>query len=162
MSEQRAFIPNLELESVDVKWPWSHFDGRAADYNDEGDHNFTIVLPEEMALELSGLGWPVKRNPGREEGDPDEFTMKVKISYQFGGPKFYLIKKFGDSARKMRGEQRDLVDIKRSTLENLDLIITPSFWEHGKNRGVSAYASEIYATITESRFGNKYADFEEI
>jgi hypothetical protein len=157
MAEKQAWIDDIELEDAQIKWAFSHFDGRADTFNDEGDHNFTVILPEETALNLMKEGWNVRQLDGYEEGDPSEYTLKVKISYRFEPPKIYLIK--GD--RKFRADERDLADISRATCEQIDVIITPSRWVHGQNSGISAYTKELYAKVRQSRFADRYADYEE-
>ncbi len=158
MAEDRKWIDDVELEDVQIKWAFSHFDGREDTYNNQGDHNFTIMLPADTAEKMRSDGWNIRTTPGYEEGDPDEHLLKIKVSYKYEGPKIYLIK--GD--RKMRAEERDLADIRRDTCEQIDVIITPSRWVNGPNSGISAYAKELYAKIKESRFSSKYADFEEL
>lgn len=154
----QKWIDDVELEDIRVKWAFSHFDGRADTFNDQGDYNFTIILPEETARTLADEGWAVKELPPYEEGDDPEFTLKVKISYKYEAPKIYLIK----GNRKIRAEEADLSDIRRDTCEQIDVIITPSRWVNGNRSGISAYAKELYAQVKESRFENKYSDYEEI
>lgn len=156
--EQREWIDDIELEDVSIKWAWSHFDGRADTFNDEGDHNFTIILPERTALELRDIGWAVREVDGYEEGDPPEFLLKAKISYKYEAPMIYLIK--GD--RKYKADEADLSQIKRSTCEQLDVILTPSRWVNGNRSGITAYVKELYAKVKESRFSERYRDYQEI
>lgn len=158
MAKNQDWIPDVELEDVKVKWAFSHFDGREDTYNAEGDHNFTIILPEDVADKLRSEGWAVRTMDGYEEGDPQEHLLKVKISYKYEGPKIYLIM----NDRKMRADQRDLKDIRRDTCERLDIIITPSRWVNGPNSGITAYVKELYAKIKVSRFATMYSDLEEI
>lgn len=156
--KKKDWIEDIELEDAQIKWAFSHFDGREDTFNAAGDHNFTIILPEETAHKLREEGWSVREMEGYEEGDPPEFLLKVKISYRFEPPKVYLIK--GD--RKLRADERDLADITRATCEQVDVIITPSRWVHGGNSGITAYAKELYAKVKESRFSERYADYQEI
>jgi len=158
MAEDRQWIDDVELEDIKIKWAFSHFDGREDTFNAEGDYNFQIILPDDVAEKLRDEGWNVRTMDGYEEGDPPEHLLKVKISYKYGPPKIYLIK--GD--RKLRADERDLADIRRDTCEQIDVIITPSRWVNGKNSGISAYAKELYAKVKESRFSAKYADYEEV
>ena len=162
MAEQKQdWINDVELEDVMIKWNWSHFDGRADTFNDPGDHNFTIILPKETALQLREAGWTsIKENDpyGDDEGAEGEWTMKVKISYKYEAPKIYLIK--GD--RKFKADESDLSEIRRDSCEQIDVIITPSRWVNGNRTGVTAYAKELYAKVRESRFAQNYADYEEV
>lgn len=156
--EKKEWIDEVELEDIQVKWAFSHFDGREDTFNAAGDHNFTIILPDDVAEEMLKDGWNVKTQPGYEEGDPPENLLQVKISYRFEPPKIYLIK--GD--RKMRANEIDLSDIRRDTCERIDVILQPSPWVHGNRSGITAYAKELYAQVKESRFSAMYADYEEI
>lgn len=152
------WIDDIEIEDAKIKWAFSHFDGKADTFNDPGDHNFTIILPPEQALDLQEQGWSIRKLDPREEGDDPEYTLKVKISYRFEPPKIYLIK----NGRKIRADEQDLSDIKRATTEQISVIIQPSRWVHGNNSGITAYVKELYAKIRQSRFEEMYEDYEEI
>jgi len=158
MAGDQKWIDDVELEDVKVKWAFSHFDGREDTFNAQGEHNFTIMLPDDIADKLREEGWNIRDMAGYEEGDPDEHLLKIKISYKYEPPKVFLIK--GD--RKLRAEQRDLADIRRDTCEQIDVIITPSRWVNGNASGITAYAKELYAKVKESRFSSKYAEYEEL
>ena len=159
MTDKPNWIEDVELEDVNVKWGWSHFDGRDT-FSEDSDYNFTIILPEATALEMLDAGWTgIKKVDGYEEGDPDEWVLKIKISYRYEPPKIYLIKR----ERRFRVEnERDLHDIRRDTCDQIDVIITPSRWVKGQRTGVTAYVKEMYAKVRESRFAEKYSDYEEI
>lgn len=155
---EKDWIDDEELEDVKIKWAFSHFDGREDTFNAEGDYNFNIILDEDTAKRLAGIGWNIRTMDPYEEGDDPEHLLKVKISYKYEPPKIYLIK----GERKLRAEPRDLADIRRDTTERIDVIITPSRWVVGPNSGISAYAKELYAQVKESRFSAKYAEYEEL
>lgn len=164
MTQQKpeGWIDDLEIENANIKWAFSHFAGEKDLFNKEGDHNFVVILPEPEAKRLYDIGWNVKEKPGREEGDPNEYHLDVKISAQFGMPMIYFIK----SGRKFSVDSAaELKQIRRDTCENIDVIIQPSIsdkWERADGgRGVSAYVKEMYVTIRQSRFGEKYDDYEE-
>lgn len=155
----QAWIDDLEIQNASIKWAFSHFDGREDTFNAEGDHNFTVIIDEEeTARRLMDEGWNIRTNAGREEGDPDEYLLKVKISYKFEAPKIFLLK----GQRKYRADEIDLADIKRSTTEQIDVIISPSRWVRQGTTGISAYCKEMYAKVKESRFAAEYADYEEV
>lgn len=157
---EKVWIDDLEIEDAQIKWPFSHFDGRKDTFNDEGDHNFTVILPEDVAEALMEIpdGWSIKKFEGREEGDPAEYTLKVKISYKYEQPPIYFLK----GTRRYRANQEDLADIKRSTCERIDVIVSPSRWVSPKGEtGVTGYVKEMYVQIRESRFAEMYADYED-
>lgn len=158
MADQKQdWINDEEIADVQIKWPWSHFDGRDP-MSGDGNYNFTIVLDPAQGEDLIKKGWNVKINDPYEEGDESEYTLKIKISYMFTPPKAFLIK----HGRKFRCNERDLADIRRDSLQKMDIIITPHRWVNGNRTGVSAYIKEMYAQINESRFAAEYADYEEV
>lgn len=125
MTQQKpeGWIDDLEIENANIKWAFSHFAGEKDLFNKEGDHNFVVILPEPEAKRLYDIGWNVKEKPGREEGDPNEYHLDVKISAQFGMPMIYFIK----SGRKFSVDSAaELKQIRRDTCENIDVIIQPS------------------------------------
>lgn len=162
----KGWIEDVELPDVTVKWSFSNFAGQADAFNAAGDHNFTVILPEETALKLREEGWAIKEYEGREEGEPTEYTLKIKIGLQNEPPKMYLIKvdPFDDTKkRKIRIENgRDLADIQRSTTERIDVIFTPYRWVKGDRTGITAYVKELYAVVKVSRIGSMYEDYEEV
>jgi len=157
--QERKWIDDLEIENASIKWGFSHFDGREDTFNDEGDHNFTVIIDsEEEAQRLMAEGWNIRTMEGREEGDPPEYLLKVKISYRFEAPPIFFLK----GTRRFRADEADLADIKRATVQQIDVIITPKPWVHGRDTGVSAYVKEMYVKINESRFAQQYADYEDV
>jgi hypothetical protein len=154
-----GWIDELEIENAQIKWAFSHFDGEQDMFNDPGDHNFIVMLPEDEAKRLSEIGWNIKEKPGMEEGDPSEWHLKVKISDRYGVPMIWFIK----NKRRFRVEHlAELKDIKRQTCENIDVIIQPSRWVRREETGISAYVKEMYVTISQSRFAAAYEDYEEV
>lgn len=153
----RKWVEKVEIENVNVKWTWSHFDGRDP-MSGDGNYNFTAILDREQAMALLEDGWPVKEHDPYEEGDDPEFTLKLNISWKIEAPRVFLIK----NDRKFRAEPDDLADIRRDSTEQIDVIFKPSFWtREGGRSGVTAYVEEMYVKIRQSRFASKYDDFEE-
>jgi hypothetical protein len=158
VAEKLPWIEDLEIEDAQIKWAWSHFNGLADDYNDEGDLNFQVIIPPEEAARLADIGWNIRESDGLEEGDPPQYLLKCVISYRFEDPLIYLIK----GSRKIRAKEEDIPDIRRDTCERIDVIIKPSRWTRKDRSGVSAYVKELYATVRESRFSERYAELDEV
>ena len=93
----------------------------------------------------------------QRRGDPPEFTLKIKISYKYEEPAIYFLK----GNRRFRATEEDLVDIKRSTCERIDVICSPSRWVQPDRTGVTAYVKEMYVKIRESRFAEMYSDYDD-
>ena len=158
--DARAWIDDIEFEDVQVKWPWTHFDGKDTFGGEQAKYNFTIILPKSTAIQLREAGWTsVKENDPYEEGDDPEWTMQCQISDRFDMPKIYLIK----NDRRFRVEKlTELHDIHRGTCEKINVILTPSRWVNGARTGVTAYVKELYAYISQSRFAQEVEELEEV
>ena len=157
------WIDELEFVDANIKWGFSHFDGKANGFNEEGDHNFTIIVPEDRVKELQDAGWNVKFKEGREEGDPGEWILKVNISYRLRAPQVYLVHDDPNNEgkkRMMKADESDLDQIRRDSTDQIDCIITPHRWVNGNRTGVSAYVKEMYVTIRKSRLAMMYDDVE--
>lgn len=160
MSNFTGWIDDAEFENAVIKWAFSNFDGNDS-LSGPGNYNFTIILSEEEAMHLLEQGWTnVKKYEPREEGDPPEYTFKIKASWDYKAPAIFFIK----NGRKFRvTKAEELADIRRDTCEQLDVICTPSKWKNVKGEeGVTAYVKEMYVAIKEHRFAQKYSDYEEV
>lgn len=175
---QREWINDLEIEDAQIKWTWSHFNGAADTFNAEGNRDFVVTLRPEDAQALLQIpdGWNIKEyQDTREgaEGTEPEYTIKVKISYRFEPPKIFFLKEkeVEDpetgaktvALRKFRVEnETELNDITRSTVKRIDFKATPSRWSRNGESGVTAYLSEMYVHMQDSKLANMYDDVEEI
>jgi hypothetical protein len=159
-TKPEGWIDDLEVENAQIKWAFSHFAGEKDLYNEEGNHNFVIIVPTVQEAEaLRAIGWNVKEKAPYEEGDDPEQHLEVKISDKYGLPKIYFIK----GGRKYRVENKaELADIRRDVVTQIDVILQPSRWVNGARTGISAYVKEMYVTMKESRFDSKYASLDEV
>ena len=71
-----VFAPRNILQNNDARICYRNFKGEGSLYNNEGDRNFSLVIPdEETANALMndtnkfGAGWNVKIRAPREEGE---------------------------------------------------------------------------------------------
>lgn len=156
MSGERKWIDKVEIENANIKWAWSHFDGRDP-MSGDGNYNFVVVLDETQAKQLLEDGWNVKQNDPYEDGDDPEYTLTIKISYKIDPPRIFFLK----NGRKFRVGEDDLADIRRDSTEQIDVIFKPSFWEKPPRSGITAYVEEMYVQVRQSRFGQKYEDYED-
>ncbi len=142
---------NLKLEHAQIAL--RNFAGREGKFNAEGDRNFALILPEDLAEQLTKDGWNVKRFKPR---DPDELGspfVRVAVKYGRISPKVVLVS--GDKLTPLDESNIDILDT--ADIVNVDLIVRPRVWDQETGR-VKAYLKTMYVTIDDD-FGGKYSDF---
>lgn len=151
-----TYAPRDILQIDDARIIYRNFAGRGDKYNREGDRNFAVVIPdEEMANELSNLGWNVKIKPPREDGDMPFMFLPVKVKFNDRGPNVYL--KTGDVQNKLDEESVDLLD--NIDIIGVDLDIRPYDWDVNGKEGRTAYLQSIRVIQDVDRFAGDDGNF---
>lgn len=143
---------NIAIENAHIIW--RNFSGKPSQFNNEGKRNFCVVLDPEMAQKLADEGWNVKSREPREEGDDPLYYMQVSVSYDNIPPTILTITSYGKS--RLNSDTVDILDW--AEIENVDLVISPYNWEVNGKHGVKAYVKNMYVTLVEDEFAEKYAD----
>lgn len=144
-----TFVPRDILQIDDARIIYRNFAGRGDKYNREGDRNFAVVIPdEEMAAQLTDLGWNVKIKPPREDGDAPFMYLPVKVKFNDRGPNVYL--KTGDRQNKLDEESIGLLD--NIDIIGVDLDIRPYDWSVNGKEGRTAYLQSIRVVQDIDRF----------
>lgn len=154
-------MPKVEgsVTIEDARIVFRNFSGKEGPYNREGDRNFAVILPEDLAAQLLEDGWNVKRlkprpedlENGVEQGNP---YISVSVSYKGRPPRIVMItSRNRTELTEDIVEMLDYVDIKQ-----VDLIFRPYNWEVRGDHGVKAYLKTMYITINEDELELKYAD----
>jgi hypothetical protein len=141
----------------DAQIIFRNFTGKESQYNREGDRNFGVKLPPEIAEAMANDGWNVKVLKPREddEDDVEQPWISVSVNYEKGRPpKVTLVTQEGRKKTPMTAEtieQLDWADITR-----VDLILRPYFWEVSGNTGIKAYLQTMFVTINEDELEAEY------
>lgn len=144
-----TFVPRDILQIDDARIIYRNFAGRGDKYNREGDRNFAVVIPDEdMANELTNLGWNVKIKPPREDGDTPFMFLPVKVKFNDRGPNVYL--KTGDRQNRLDEESVGLLD--NIDIIGVDLDIRPYDWSVNGKEGRTAYLQSIRVVQDIDRF----------
>lgn len=149
-----TFAPRDILQIDDARIIYRNFAGRGDKFNREGDRNFAVVIPEEeMAAQLTDLGWNVKIKPAREDGDTPFMFLPVKVKFNGRGPNVYL--QTGRNKNRLDEESVDILDDIDIVSVNLD--IRPYDWclQEGtphEKRGRSAYLQNMLVIQDVDRF----------
>lgn len=151
-----TYAPRDILQIDDARIIYRNFAGRGDKYNREGDRNFAVVIPdEEMANELTNLGWNVKIKPPREDGDMPFMFLPVKVKFNDRGPNVYL--KTGDVQNKLDEESVGLLD--NIDIIGVDLDIRPFDWDVNGKQGRTAYLQSIRVIQDVDRFAGDDGNF---
>lgn len=143
-----------------------NFSGAPGEFNDAGDRNFCLFLGQELANKLAAIGWNIKYTKPRPEYpdyEPEPF-LKVKVNVDIKNPrqrppKLVLITQGGKKQTLLDEESMGILDW--ADIENVDLIVTPYFYEVRGRKGISAYLKSIYVTIHEDPLEQIYNNTSE-
>lgn len=151
-----TYAPRDILQIDDARIIYRNFAGRGDKYNREGDRNFAVVIPdEEMADELTNLGWNVKIKPPREDGDTPFMFLPVKVKFNDRGPNVYL--KTGNVQNRLDEESVGLLD--NIDIIGVDLDIRPFDWDVNGKQGRTAYLQSIRVIQDVDRFAGDDGNF---
>lgn len=139
----------------DVRLIFRNFTGKEGEFNREGDRNFGVILPPDVAEAMERDGWNVKWLEPREEGEERTPWLPVKVAYGKGRPPKITV--LTETHTKVMNEetveQLDWVDV-----VTVDLIVRPYHYEVRGNTGIAAYLQSMFITIEEDALDRKYAD----
>ena len=151
-----AKVDNVMIENATLlRGGFMNFSGRETQYNREGDRNFHVALPKDLADDMLADGWNVKYLTPRDEGDEPQAHIVVSVSFKGQRSPRCVLVKTGGQISITEGEV-GILDW--AELSNVDLILRPYAWEVNGKTGIKAYLHSIYATIAETELDVKYAD----
>lgn len=145
--------PQVLLE--DAKIIFRNFAGRAREFNSEGDRNFSVILPPDVAKKMEKDGWRVKQLKPREEGEEGDFHLKVTVNYKTGRPpRCVLIT--SKNRTELGADEVAILD--SADIKKVDLIVN-GWWSDMAGGGYGGFLKSIFVTIDEDALELKYADF---
>jgi hypothetical protein len=137
----------------DARLIFRNFSGAEGKFNREGDRNFNVLLPTEVALLMEEDGWNIKWLQPREEDDLPQARLEVAISYKGRPPRIVMVTHKG----KVTLTESMLSILDWAEITKADLIIRPYQWEVNGRSGIKAYLQSLFATIREDALEIKYS-----
>lgn len=136
---------------------FKNFSGRADDFNPSGGRrSFCLVLSPEQADELVKDGWNIKVLEPRNDEELPLPYIQVKVRYDNYPPHIYIVTK----KNKTLLTEETIMTLDYAEIANIDIVVTGSNYNVGGKSGISAYVKNMYVTVVEDEFADKYK-FEE-
>ena len=152
------------IQIDDARICFRNFKGEGSMYNNEGNRNFSVIIPnEEIAEALQndkneyGVGWNVKIKAPQEEGEMPFMHMKVNVKYtDKSAPKAFLIS--GKNRIELTKETIGMLD--DIEIKSVDLDIRPYDDEGRFGPFRSAYLQSIFVVQNIDRLSARFAEEE--
>ncbi len=147
---------NLILENVEIlPAPFRNFSGKQTKYNAEGDRNFCVVIPPDLAEMLSKDDWTVKVLNKRSDDEEDRYYIKVKVRFNSNRkPKIVQI----TSGGKTLLDEESVENLDWADIVSADISINPYESNVRGEHYVSGYLKSLFVTIDEDELDKKYSD----
>lgn len=135
-----------------------NFEGREEKFNRQGDRNFAVMLPEDVATQMEADGWNIKWLDPRDEGDSPQPYIQVAVSFKNRPPRITMITSGGRTV--VKEEMLEVLDY--AEFEKVDLIMRGYDWhiEATGKSGTKAYLQTLFATLREDELEREYAIME--
>jgi hypothetical protein len=147
--------PSIMIEGATLLF--RNFAGLAREFNSEGDRNFSVILPRDLALKMKDAGWRVKQLKPREDEEEGDYHLKVKVNYKTGRPpRVVLIT--SNNRTDLGADEVSMVDV--ADIKNADLIIN-GYWNDMSGGGYTGYLKTLFLTINEDELEQKYQERKE-
>lgn len=152
-------VPAIEIENATIFK--RNFSGIPNEMNKEGERNFCVFIDDdELAQQMAADGWNIKILKPRNDEEVARYYLPVAIGWNHPSKKPHVV-------QIKRRTQVELDESMIHTLDgveivNVDLMINAKFYTDrytGEER-IKAWVKELWVTISESRFANKYAQRE--
>lgn len=150
---------NLSMGNVDLIF--CNFSGRPSQINPAGGvREFGVVLDPDVAQEIGNEGWNVKSYMPRNADPSDDpiYYLPVAVRFDVYPPNIWFIT--SHNRTRLVENTVGMLDNMLNDISNVDVVIRPHNW--GPNArgesGVKAYVKNMYVTVEEDEFYEKYAN----
>lgn len=140
----------------DARIIFRNFSGKEGQYNREGDRNFAVVLPPDIAKTMLEDGWNVRLLEAREDGDDDTPYISVAVNFNNRPPRVVLL----TSTTRTQLDEASVEILDWADIRTADLIARGYDWNVNGKQGTKAYLQSLFVTIEEDALERKYSIHE--
>lgn len=133
-----------------------NFAGKEGQYNREGDRNFAVVLPGDVAEAMLQDGWNVRTLEPREDGDEPTPYIGVAVNFSNRPPRVVML----TSTTRTQLDEGSVEILDWADIQSVDVIIRGYDWTVNGKSGTKAYLQTMFVTIVEDELEKKYAIHE--
>lgn len=133
---------------------YRNFSGRPTKFNKAGGaRSFCIRLNDEQAAWFKQQGFNVqeKINPNDPQAGPT-YVLSIKVSFKVAPPRIVMIT--GNRGTELNENTVGLLDT--AEIQYADMSINPYEYDVNGVHGYSAYVRDLYVTIAENPYAEKY------
>jgi hypothetical protein len=141
----------------DARIIFRNFSGKEGQYNREGDRNFAVVLPPDVAKTMLEDGWNVRLLEAREEGDEPTPYVSVAVNFDNRPPRVILL----TSTTRTQLNESSVEILDWADIRTADLIARGYDWNVNGKQGTKAYLQSLFVTIEEDALERKYSIHED-
>lgn len=144
---------NIVMSGVQIAF--RNFEGKEGKYNPAGRRNFCMFIDDpELGHRLEEDGWNVRWLTPRDETEQPRAYLQVGVNFDNHPPHITLVSRRGKTAL----DESTVNILDWAEIANVDLVVRPYNWELNGKTGVKAYLKEMWVTIREDEFADKYED----